>query len=90
MKFQGSLGAVGPVKSRRDAGGWFQRDVVVRYCEGRVVGVGFERVIEACRGYRVVSFFGPLQAENWLLGPFLGVSGAEASLDRRRIKFCVY
>ena len=70
MKFQGSLGAVGPVKSRRNAGGWFLGDVVVRYCEGRVVGAGFERVIEACRGYRVVGVFGPLQAGNWPFGPF--------------------
>ena len=63
MKFQGSLGAVGPVKSRGNAGGWFLGDVVVRYCGGRVVGVGFERVIEVSDGGRGVSDFGPLQAE---------------------------
>ena len=63
MKFQGSLGAVGPIKSRRNAGGWFLGGVVVRYCGGRVVGVGFERVIEASVGERGVTVFGPLQAE---------------------------
>ena len=63
MKFQGSLGAVGPVKSRRNAGGWFLGGVVVRYCGGRVIGVGFDRVVEASEGERGVSVFGPLQAE---------------------------
>ena len=63
MKFEGSLGAVGPVKSRRNAGGWFLGGVVVRYCGGRVVGVGFERVVEASKEERGVTVFGPLQAE---------------------------
>ena len=36
---------------------------MVRYCGGRVVGVGFERVIEASEGERGVTVFGPLQAE---------------------------
>ena len=36
---------------------------MVRYCGGRVVGVGFERVIEASVGERGVTVFGPLQAE---------------------------
>ena len=58
---------------------------------GRAHGALFRRGRGPCGKVCGVCYFGPLQAKKiGLLGPFLNVSGAETSLDRRRIKFCVY